>query len=967
MAAKGPSRAAASAASSRVCARAPPQRLRLGALSNSPRSAYSAPTCNQGRSGARPCRWGEVRDEVEQAREREPDDVEVVALDARDERGAAALDGVAAGAALPLAGLRRTSPASAGVGGAEVDLGDLDGGGGDLAVAGEGDRRRRPGGVRPARRARYSRAWAASRGLPRMSPSTATSVSAPSTSVARHRQRLAARVLLGDGDRVAVRLLLDVRRRGRRRRRRAARGSRAAGGDADASAQSSGKNRPASRTPDSGESEPWTMFWPTAIAKSPRIEPVVASSGLVAPITWRAALIASSPSSTIATIGPEVMNVDELAEERPLGVLGVVLLGEVLGHGHVLAPRRSCRPLRSKRAMISPVRPRANASGLTRISVFPWPSSVSASSGDATVSPVAAGSATGSAALGPSRLGGDRRLVRRLAAGAGGVRRRGRRARLGLAERADAPRGVDRLRARVAALLELAHAARAAQEVALGPRSRSAGTASSRGSPGAPRPPSSRARAGARRRGTPAGGRSRRRSCPTNGNSDASVAQTTSIGSSIRRRASAYVQKISARYRHDEDEEGDVDRRLQRVVLDVLDPEDGERRVHVRSESVVGRAAVPLQEGAAEGVAEGEEDQDHERHDERDERDHREDAGAALRSQRARPPRAGCAEQVGDEVDRAGREHGAARAASSRARSTARRGSGSISERTPPTLLAREASVAGGSARGFGRAVKTAADSRGSSARSIPAASLSSRIDSTATVPSGSEAASAAIPGGLWAPSRIVSGSLRDDLQAAGDAERARRPRRRARRRAAAEQRLGGGGGGGEVAALVAGQRATRCAARGRRGAPDDRRAGLARQRHDLRRLVAEHERRARPHHGELLARDVGDRRPEPARVLEPDVGEHDDRRAEHVGRVPAPAEAGLDHRDLDLVPRQLGERGRGQQLELGDALAARQRAVDLRGGRRGALDRGGEVAAAETSASPIRIRSAKDVRCGER
>ena len=71
--------------------------------------------------------------------------------------------------------------------------------------------------------------------------------------------------------------------------------------------------------PDSGESEPWTMFVPTSIAKSPRIEPVVASSGLVAPITWRAALIASSPSSTSATIGPEVMKLDELAEERALG------------------------------------------------------------------------------------------------------------------------------------------------------------------------------------------------------------------------------------------------------------------------------------------------------------------------------------------------------------------------------------------------------------------------------------------------------------------------------------------------------------------------------------------------------------------------------------------------------------------------------------------------------------------------
>ena len=50
------------------------------------------------------------------------------------------------------------------------------------------------------------------------------------------------------------------------------------------------------------------MFWPTSIAKSPRIEPGAASSGLVAPITWRAAFTASSPSSTIATSGPEVMN-----------------------------------------------------------------------------------------------------------------------------------------------------------------------------------------------------------------------------------------------------------------------------------------------------------------------------------------------------------------------------------------------------------------------------------------------------------------------------------------------------------------------------------------------------------------------------------------------------------------------------------------------------------------------------------
>ena len=81
------------------------------------------------------------------------------------------------------------------------------------------------------------------------------------------------------------------------------------------------------------------MFWPTSIAKSPRIEPGAASSGLVAPITWRAASTAGSPSSTIATSGPEVMNVDQLAEERLAVVLGVVPLGQLGGHRHLLERR----------------------------------------------------------------------------------------------------------------------------------------------------------------------------------------------------------------------------------------------------------------------------------------------------------------------------------------------------------------------------------------------------------------------------------------------------------------------------------------------------------------------------------------------------------------------------------------------------------------------------------------------------
>src|SRR4051812_11207248 len=131
------------------------------------------------------------------------------------------------------------------------------------------------------------------------------------------------------------------------------------------------------------------------------------------------------------------------------------------------------RPLRSKRAMISPESPRANASGLTRIRVLsvamgrqcgkhprPGDSRSDDRGGAAEMSCFESGPASAPRACLPrARLGGlwlgdlgrDRRLVGRLTAPAARGGRR-RRARLGLAERADAPRGVDRLRARVAAL-----------------------------------------------------------------------------------------------------------------------------------------------------------------------------------------------------------------------------------------------------------------------------------------------------------------------------------------------------------------------------------------------------------------------------------------------------------------------------------------------------------------------------------
>src|SRR3954469_8314966 len=101
------------------------------------------------------------------------------------------------------------------------------------------------------------------------------------------------------------------------------------------------------------------------------------------------------------------------------------------------------RPLRSKRAMISPVRPRANASGLTRMRVR----------------------STGSPSSRCSEFAGlDGRLFVLGTPAPARAPRRDRARHLGLAVRADRPRRVQRLAAGDARVLELAHAVRAAQE-----------------------------------------------------------------------------------------------------------------------------------------------------------------------------------------------------------------------------------------------------------------------------------------------------------------------------------------------------------------------------------------------------------------------------------------------------------------------------------------------------------------------
>ena len=81
------------------------------------------------------------------------------------------------------------------------------------------------------------------------------------------------------------------------------------------------------------------------------------------------------------------------------------------------------------------------------------------------------------------------------------------------------------------------------------------------------------------------------------------------------------------------------------------------------------------------------------------------------------------------------------------------------------------------------------------------------------------------------------------------------------------------------------------------RSAADARRACLERVGVQV---GSEHQRPALLDDRELLAGDVGDRRAQPARVLEADAGQHLDARRDHVGGVVAAAEPGLDHRHLD-------------------------------------------------------------------
>ena len=87
--------------------------------------------------------------------------------------------------------------------------------------------------------------------------------------------------------------------------------------------------------------------------------------------------------------------------------------------------------------------------------------------------------------------------------------------------------------------------------------------------------------------------------------------------------------------------------------------------------------------------------------------------------------------------------------------------------------------------------------------------------------------------------------------------------------------------------------------------------------------------------------------------MLEPDVRQQDDARVEHVRRVEATAETGLDRRNLDTASGEVGESSRRQQLELRRVREPRPR-------------RGRAPTAASKPAGSVSSRSHQPATCGD-
>ena len=124
-----------------------------------------------------------------------------------------------------------------------------------------------------------------------------------------------------------------------------------------------------SRAADSGESEPCTRLSGIASARSPRIVPGAASAGFGRAHRRphdRDRRLALEHERERRRRGDEL---DELAEERLLRVLGVVLARRARGRPRRAARRGARARARSKRARISPASARCTASGLISTSV----------------------------------------------------------------------------------------------------------------------------------------------------------------------------------------------------------------------------------------------------------------------------------------------------------------------------------------------------------------------------------------------------------------------------------------------------------------------------------------------------------------------------------------------------------------------------------------------------------------------
>ncbi len=131
-----------------------------------------------------------------------------------------------------------------------------------------------------------------------------------------------------------------------------------------------GRRCPISRAADSGESEPWTrLVWTS------RREVAADRAGRGLERVGRADHLAGGLDRLVAlehhrdqrAAGDEV---DQLAEERLARCARRSAARRARASTVICFSAAIRRPLRSKRAMISPVRPRSNASGLTRIRVL---------------------------------------------------------------------------------------------------------------------------------------------------------------------------------------------------------------------------------------------------------------------------------------------------------------------------------------------------------------------------------------------------------------------------------------------------------------------------------------------------------------------------------------------------------------------------------------------------------------------